>query len=136
MRQTELHLSADDRITVEAIRAKGTRSAREVNRAHILLALDRKIPETQVMAVLGVGRMMIWRTRAAYWMVGSIWRCATCSARADPASTTPKPKLGWRHWRAHRLRRAVRAGRCGCCTMWPEPSLDCTPSAARPFAGY
>ena len=66
MRQTELHLSPDDRITVEAIRAKGKRSAREVNRAHILLALDRRIPEVQVMAVLGVGRMMIWRTRAAY----------------------------------------------------------------------
>ena len=66
MRQTELRLSPDDRITVEAIRAKGTRPAREVNRAHILLALDRKIPETQVMAVLGVGRMMIWRTRTAY----------------------------------------------------------------------
>ena len=66
MRQTELHLSPDDRVTVEAIRAKGTHSAREVNRAHILLALHRRIPEAQVMAVLGVGRMMIWRTRAAY----------------------------------------------------------------------
>lgn len=66
MQHTELQLSADDRIAVEAIRAKGTRSAREVNRAHILLALDRKIPEAHVMAVLGVGRMMIWRTRTAY----------------------------------------------------------------------
>ena len=66
MRQTELRLSSADRVAVEAIRAKGTRSAREVNRAHILLALHRKIPEAQVMAVLGMGRMMIWRTRAAY----------------------------------------------------------------------
>lgn len=66
MRQTELHLLPADRVAVEAIRAKGTCSAREVNRAHILLALHRKIPEAQVMAVLGVGRMMIWRTRAAY----------------------------------------------------------------------
>ena len=66
MRQTELHLSAQDRVTAEAVRAKGTRPAREVNRAHILLALDRQIPEAHVMAVLGVGRMMIWRTRAAY----------------------------------------------------------------------
>jgi len=66
MRQTELHLSAVDRVAVEAIRSKGMRSAREVNRAHILLALHRKVPEAQIMAVLGVGRMMIWRTRAAY----------------------------------------------------------------------
>lgn len=66
MRQTELHLSAQDRVTAEAVRSKGTRAAREVNRAHILLALDRQIPEAHVVAVLGVGRMMIWRTRAAY----------------------------------------------------------------------
>ena len=66
MRQTELRLSAADRLTAEAIRAKGTHPAREVNRAHILLALDRQVPEAQVMAVLGVARMMIWRTRAAY----------------------------------------------------------------------
>jgi transposase len=40
--------------------------AREFNRAHILSALDRKIPERQIMEVLGVGRTAIWRTRAAY----------------------------------------------------------------------
>lgn len=67
MRQTELNLLPDDRVTLEAIRAKGMHSARAVNRAHVLLALDRKIADAQVMAVLGVGRMMIWRTRAAYF---------------------------------------------------------------------
>jgi transposase len=40
--------------------------AREFNRAHILSALDRKVPERQIMEVLGVGRTAIWRTRAAY----------------------------------------------------------------------
>ena len=90
MRQTELHLSPDDRLTVQAIRAKGTRSAREVNPAYILLALDRRIPEVQVMAVLGVGRMIIWRTRAAYLDgVAWIWRCATRSARGDHVSRHP-----------------------------------------------
>jgi len=28
--------------------------------------LDRGVPEAQIMAVLGVGRTAIWRTRAAY----------------------------------------------------------------------
>lgn len=66
MRQTELHLTDEDRELIESYRAKGLRHAREVNRAHILAALDRRIPEAQIMAVLGVGRSVIWRTRSAY----------------------------------------------------------------------
>src|SRR3989337_3902850 len=66
MRQTELGLSKREREAVEAFRSKGGHMAREFNRAHILAALDRKIPECQIMEVLGVGRTAIWRTRAAY----------------------------------------------------------------------
>lgn len=66
MRQTELHLTAEDRKLIEAYRSKGLHHAREVNRAHVLSALDRGIPESQIMAVLNVGRTVIWRTRAAY----------------------------------------------------------------------
>jgi len=66
MRQTELHLIAEDRELIESYRVKGLHHAREVNRAHILAALDRGIPEAQIMAVLGVGRTVVWRTRAAY----------------------------------------------------------------------
>lgn len=66
MRQTELHLSSKDRRVVGEVRAKGLRHAREVNRAHILAALDRSVPESQIMEVLGVGRTAIWRTRKAY----------------------------------------------------------------------
>jgi transposase len=66
MRQTELHLSGKDRRLVSEVRAKGLRSVREVNRAHILAALDRGVSESQIMGVLGVGRTAIWRTRRAY----------------------------------------------------------------------
>lgn len=66
MRQTEMHLTDEDRELIESYRAKGLRQAREVNRAHILSALDRGIPEAQIMEILGVGRTVIWRTRAAY----------------------------------------------------------------------
>jgi hypothetical protein len=66
MRRAELRLSDSDRKEVDLIRAKGVRSAREVNRAHVLRALDRDIPEAQITSVLGVGRMMVWRTRTAY----------------------------------------------------------------------
>lgn len=66
MRQTKLHLTDEDRRLLDQFRSKGLHHAREVNRAHILAALDRDIPEAQIMAVLGVGRTAIWRTRAAY----------------------------------------------------------------------
>jgi hypothetical protein len=66
MRQTELHLSEEDRELIESYRSKGLHHAREINRAHVLSALDRGVAESQIMAVLGIGRTAIWRTRAAY----------------------------------------------------------------------
>ena len=70
MRQTELHLSEEARSIIEGIRVKGLHQSREVNRAHILSSLDRGIPESQIMDVLGVGRTAVWRTRAAYLQGG------------------------------------------------------------------
>lgn len=70
MRQTELHLREEARSIVEGIRAKGLHQSREVNRAHILSSLDRGVPESQIMDVLGVGRTAVWRTRAAYLQGG------------------------------------------------------------------
>jgi transposase len=66
MRQTELHLSEQDRAIVDEVRSKGLHHSREVNRAHMLACLDQGVPEAQILAVLGVGRTALWRTRAAY----------------------------------------------------------------------
>ena len=70
MRQTELNLSEEDRAIVQDIRSKGLHQAREVNRAHVLSCLDRGVPESQIMAVLGIGRTAVWRTRGAYLQGG------------------------------------------------------------------
>ena len=70
MRQTELHLTDEDRSLIDAIRSKGLHQSREVNRAHVLSCLDRGIPEAQIMAVLGIGRTAVWRARAAYLQGG------------------------------------------------------------------
>lgn len=66
MRQTELVLTEEDRKRIGEICAKGVRQVRELNRAHVLAALDRKACEASIMQVLGIGRKMIWRTRLAY----------------------------------------------------------------------
>jgi len=70
MRQTELHLSEADRAVVDEVRSKGVHHSREVNRAHMLACLDLGIAEAQILAVLGVGRTVLWRTRAAYLQGG------------------------------------------------------------------
>lgn len=70
MRQTELQLTPADRAAVDEIRSKGVHHSLEVNRAHALSCLDRGIPESQIMEVLGMGRTALWRTRAAYLQGG------------------------------------------------------------------
>lgn len=47
MRQTELHLTTKDRHLLKSFRTKGLHNSREINRAHILFALDREVPESQ-----------------------------------------------------------------------------------------
>jgi putative transposase len=66
MKQTKLSLSDSDRIALREFRSKGSHLAREINRAHILMALDGGVPEAAICQVLGLGRTALWRTRAAY----------------------------------------------------------------------
>lgn len=66
MKQTELNLKESDRLALDMFRSKGVHLAREVNRAHLLLALDSGVPEATICQVLGLGRTALWRTRAAY----------------------------------------------------------------------
>jgi hypothetical protein len=70
MRQTKLVLRPEDREKLDIFRSKGFHHAREVNRAHILLALDRNTPEATIQTMLGIGRTAIWRTRSAYCQGG------------------------------------------------------------------
>ncbi|MBK8309157.1 MAG: helix-turn-helix domain-containing protein [Gammaproteobacteria bacterium] len=120
MRQTELHLTDEDREVIELYRASGLRRAREVNRAHILCALDRGIPEAQVMAVLGVGRSVIWRTRSAYLDGGTDFalrdvarpgkprRYATDVEAKIAALACSQPPAGAKRWTLELLEQAAR----------------------------
>ena len=66
MKQTTLHLDEGDYLLLQGFRSKGVHSAREVNRAHVLVALHQNVSETAILQVLGVSRSSLWRTRAAY----------------------------------------------------------------------
>jgi len=120
MRQTELHLTEEDRSVINAIRGKGMHHAREVNRAHVLSCLDRGIPESQIMAVLGVGRTAVWRARAAYLQGGvdlAVFDVArsgrprqydtAAEARVAALACTTPPE-GRQRWTIVELERAAR----------------------------
>lgn len=120
MRQTELHLSEEDRAEINDIRAKGLHQAREVNRAHVLASLDQGVPEAQIMAVLGIGRTAVWRTRAAYLQGGvdlAVFDIARsgrppqydtdAEARVTALACTTPPE-GRQRWTLVELERAAR----------------------------
>jgi transposase len=121
MRQTEMHLTDGDRELIESYRAKGLHQAREVNRAHVLSALDRGIPEAQIMAVLGVGRTVIWRTRAAYLEGGAEYALHDVARPGKPrrygtdveaqisALACSEPPAGARRWTIALLEKAAHA---------------------------
>jgi len=77
MRRIRVELSATERQVAETLRSKGSHLAREVNRAHILAALDRGVADQQIAEVLGLSRVVIWRTRSAFQERGWIMRCTT-----------------------------------------------------------
>lgn len=120
MRQTELSLNKKDREALDAFRTKGLHMAREVNRAHILAALDRKVPEKQIMIVLGVGRTAVWRTRAAYVQGGLEFALRDAPRPGKPkqyqtddeahvaALACSDPPEGAQRWTVARLTEAVR----------------------------
>jgi transposase len=120
MRQTELRLSEEDRSAIEAICKKGLHQAREVNRAHVLSCLDRDIPESQIMAVLGIGRTAVWRTRAAYLQGGVALAVFDMARSGRPrkydtnaeerviALACSAPPSGYQRWTIVELERAAR----------------------------
>jgi transposase len=127
MRQTELNLSEEDRSIVEGIRSKGSHQAREVNRAHVLSCLDRGVAETQIMAVLGIGRTAVWRTRGAYLQGGLDLALFDVERSGRPrqydtnaearvtALACSAPPAGRQRWTMMELERAARQ----------EPGLEC-----------
>ncbi len=85
MKPNQIQLSAGDRQFLEGFRSKGQHPVRELARAHILLALEAQVPTAQIQQVLGVSRMVIWRTRSAYREKGLDYALYDLSRPGQPA---------------------------------------------------
>jgi transposase len=85
VKSNQMQLSAGDRRFLESFRAKGQHSAREVTRAHILLALEAGVSPAQMQQVLGVSRMVIWRTQSAYSEKGLDYALYDAARSGQPA---------------------------------------------------
>ena len=120
MRRIAVRLSLPDRQAVEALRSKGIHPAREVNRAHVLAALDRDIPDEQIAHVLGVSRVMVWRTRSAFQEKGLEYAVHDVARSGAPrryptpqeaevvALACEKPPAGAKRWTIKGLTAAAR----------------------------
>ena len=111
MRQTELYLTDEDRELIESYGAKGLHHAREVNRAHILSALDRGIPEAQIMAGVGGGGSASGGGRRGY--LGNM-HCAMSRAPASLGSLLQTSRQRLPLWSARSRRKVPSAGRSSC----------------------
>lgn len=88
MQRIPVKLSAVQRRAVRRLRSQGEHLAREVNRAHILAALDAGLSDAQIVAVLGVSRMVIWRTRSAFQEKGLDYALHDVARSGAPKSYT------------------------------------------------
>lgn len=66
MKRQEITLKAKDRRELERLSSHGVCSVRTLQRAQVLLALDKGISDAQLTAVLGIERTRIWRIRKRY----------------------------------------------------------------------
>lgn len=85
MKTNRIQLASRDRRFLEGFRSKGQHSARELNRAHVLLAVAAQVSTAQIQQVLGISRMVIWRTQSAYREKGLDYALYDVSRPGQPA---------------------------------------------------
>ena len=120
MRLLNLQLKPEDCHVLQEFRRKGLHLSREVTRAHILLALDEKIPDATIASVLGVERTAIWRTRSAYVEKGLDYALHDAPRQGAPriyqtdqeaevvALACSQPPTGAKRWTIQLLTQATR----------------------------
>jgi transposase len=115
-----VQLAEAERKALRAFRTKGLHLAREVNRAHVLAGLDQGLGDAEIAQVLGISRVAIWRTRAAYLEGGLDYALHDVARSGAPrrylaeqeaelvALACAKPPAGRKRWTVATLTAAVR----------------------------
>src|SRR5271156_6081371 len=85
MKSNQIQLPAGDKRFLEGFRSKGQHSAREGTPAHILFGAQAGGPTLQIQEVLGVSRMVIWRTQSAYREKGLDYALYDAARPGQPA---------------------------------------------------
>lgn len=70
MKRVEIHLKDEERGRLEDMSSTGVCKVRPLQRAQVLLALDRGILDQQISDVLNIDRTRIWRIRKRYLAQG------------------------------------------------------------------
>ena len=70
MKRVEITLKDEERHHLELLSTSGTCQVRTLQRAQVLLALDRGVLDSQITEVLSIDRTRIWRIRKRYLSEG------------------------------------------------------------------
>jgi transposase len=120
VQRINVQLTEAERKALRAVRTKGQHLAREVNRAHVLAGLDQGLGDAHIAQVLGVSRVAIWRTRAAYLEGGLDYALHDVARSGAPrryraeqeaelvALACAQPPAGRKRWTVVTLTAAVR----------------------------
>jgi len=93
MKREEINLQKQQRTELELLSTSGVCSVRTLQRAQVLLALDRGVLDIEITKVLGIDRTRIWRIRKRYVEQG-LGRALVDQARPGrPREYDDKPKL-------------------------------------------
>lgn len=115
-----LELKREDERFLWRLRGQGRAAARELARAHILLASAKGVSVAEMQRVLGVSRMLIWRTQAAYRERGLEYALYDAPRSGQPrkyqarhqaeviALARSKPPAGTSRWTVQGLTQAAR----------------------------
>ena len=110
MKRVEIQLKDEERRKLEILSTSGISQVRTLQRAQVLLALDRGVLDTQITEVLGIDRTRIWRIRKRY-LSGGLGRALSDQARPGRpreyddkaeaelvALACSEPPVGCSHW--------------------------------------